>query len=141
MQNLADRLSGLFFLLLGLAMYFVIIPIFVEDAQGGNIAPDTMPNYVSIIMALAGAILIVKPSDLRLQEPVIFIRAGMLVAILITAIIAMSYLGYIYIAPILALLVMLIIGEKRPTWLLGGCVIAPAAIWFLVTQLLDRSLP
>ena len=47
----ADRISGLVFLLAGLAMIFGVIPAEVEAVEGGNIAPSTLPIVMSAIMA------------------------------------------------------------------------------------------
>jgi putative tricarboxylic transport membrane protein len=53
----------------------------------------------------------------------------------------MSRFGFVYVAPGLALVVMLFIGERRPVWLLSGIIAAPALIWLIVEQLLERPLP
>ena len=42
----ADRISGLVFLLAGLAMIFGVIPAEVEMVDGGNIAPSTTASGV-----------------------------------------------------------------------------------------------
>ena len=57
----ADRISGLVFLLAGLAMIFGVIPAEVEAVEGGNIAPSTLPIVMSAIMAFGGGVLLVRP--------------------------------------------------------------------------------
>jgi len=49
--------------------------------------------------------------------------------------------GFVYVGPALALAIMLMIGERRPIWLVAGFVAMPALIWFLVVQVLGRALP
>lgn len=141
MSTAADRITGAFFMMLGLALFFYVIPEFVEDPQGGSLSPRTMPNVVAWVLAVCGALLIIRPTDHTAPDVRFFAQATAYVAVLGTAIYAMSLVGFLYVAPVLALLIMLMIGERRPLWLLSGVVVVPAAIWFLVTQLLERALP
>jgi len=137
----ADRLSGAFFLFFGIALYFYIIPTFVEPADDGNIAPNTMPNLVAIVMGLCGLLLTIKPTDHQIPDHKFMLRAALFAVCIGLSIYAMSWFGFIYVAPVFALVLMLMIGERRPFWLLFGVIGMPAVIWFLVTQVLDRTLP
>ncbi len=137
----SDRLTGAFFVLFGLAVYFLVIPAYVEHVDGGNLAPNTLPNAVSIVIAVCGALLMLKPTAHQPPNARYFAATAIYVAILAAAIYAMSWLGFVYVAPVLALILMLKIGERRPLWLAAGVVAMPAAIWFFVAQLLDRALP
>ena len=141
MSNSVDRLTGGFFLIFGLAMFFLVIPDYVEDARGGNLSPRTMPNVVAWVIAVCGGLLMVKPTNHAPPGRRFFVQAAVYVAVLAGAIYAMSVVGFLYVAPVLALVLMLMIGERRPLWLGIGVVLMPAAIWFLVTQLLERALP
>ena len=136
-----DRLSGAVFLFFGLAMYFAVIPAFVEQAEGSNIAPNTLPNILSWVIAVGGAWLVLKPTPHQTQDLRYFARALMHGAILSAGIYAMTWIGFLYVAPFLALSIMLVIGERRPHWLVLGAIGMPAVIWFIVTQILDRTLP
>jgi len=137
----ADRISGAFFCLFGLAMYFFVIPVYVETADGGSLSPNTMPNIISIIIAVSGGILFLKPTKQQLRDPRKMAITGFYVLLLVAGIYAMSRFGFEYVAPVLALAIMWFIGERRPLWLISGVVLMPAAIWFAVTQLLGRGLP
>lgn len=141
MSNIADRISGLFFLLLGLAMYFWVNPNYIESVEDGNLSPETLPNIISIVLAMSGAYLALKPTDYQMRSPVLMAKTGLYVSLLIAGIWAMSRFGFEYVAPVLALSIMWMIGERRPLWLGLGVVVMPAIIWFLVTQLLGRALP
>ena len=66
----ADRISGLVFLLAGLAMIFAVIPAEVEAVEGGNIAPSTLPIVMSAIMAFGGGVLLVRPHTPPVSPPV-----------------------------------------------------------------------
>ena len=78
MKMSADRASGTFFLVLGLVMYFWVIPNFTEDVKGANLAPDTVPNGISLVIAFCGALLAFKPTDFLLQHPRAFFITGAL---------------------------------------------------------------
>jgi putative tricarboxylic transport membrane protein len=137
----ADRMSGAFFCLFGLAMYFIVIPVYVETAEGGSLSPKTLPNIISIIIAISGGFLVIKPTAQQMRDPRKMAITGLYAALLAAGIYAMSWFGFEYVAPVLALAIMWMIGERRPLWLVSGVVIMPAAIWFAVTQLLGRGLP
>lgn len=141
MGTSSDRLTGGFFLFAGLAMVFFVIPAYVEDAQGGNLSPKTMPTIVAWIIAICGGLLVLKPTNHQAPDARFFAQAFAYVVVLGVAIYAMTLVGFLYVAPVLALIIMLMIGERRPLWLGLGVVVMPAAIWFLVTQLLERALP
>lgn len=141
MKMNSDRASGLFFFFFGLALYLVIIPNFVEQVEGGWVHPDTVPNAIAIILSLCGALLFLRPTRHQVQNASEFAKAGLYFGILLVALIAMSWLGFVYVGPLVALVIMLLIGERRPVWLLIGVVGMPALIWFLVAQVLERALP
>jgi putative tricarboxylic transport membrane protein len=141
MNNLTDRLSGAFFLIFGLAMFFFVIPEYVENPQGGNLSPKTMPNIVAWMLAICGGLLMLRPTNHVAPDARFFMKTAACVAVLGSAIYAMSLVGFLYVAPVLALVLMLMIGERRLLWLGFGVIGMPTAIWFLVTQLLERGLP
>ena len=136
-----DRASGAFFLLFGLVMYFLVVPNFVEQVDGGNLAPASMPNAISLIIAFCGGLLIFKPTRHPLPARRFFTAAGTYAAVLAAALFPMAVFGFEFVAPALALLLMLMVGERRLLWLAVGAVAVPGAIWFFVSQLLDRALP
>lgn len=141
MSTMADRTSGMFFMGLGLAMYFWVNPRYIETVEGGNLSPSTLPNIISIILAIAGAYLVIKPTNYQVRNPVLMAKTGLYVALLAVGIWAMSWFGFEYVAPVLAAAIMWLIGERRPLWIGLGVVGMPAIIWFLVTHVLGRALP
>ena len=141
MKMSTDRLSGLFFLFLGIALYVAIIPAHVEPSQGGSIAPNTVPNFVAIVLSICGFLLAVKPTDYETQSPKYFGLALLYIVTISLGLYAISLFGFLIVAPILALVLMLLMGERRPLWLVAGTVGTPFTIWLFVAQFLDRSLP
>ncbi len=138
---ITDRLSGAFFFLTGLALYFYVIPNYVDRINYGALHPDTVPNAVSVLLAICGAGLIVKPTGQHAPDGALALRAGCFMAVLVGAIWVMSKLGFLYTASPLALVLMVMIGEKRPLWIGIGVVAVPFLIWLAVDIGLDRPLP
>ena len=152
----ADRISGLVFLLAGLAMIFGVIPAEVEAVEGGNIEPSTLPIVMSAIMAFGGGVLLVRPhtppesppapparQETVQQHPPPWrqlLRGLGIVLLLALALAAMSQFGFMLVAPALALALMWLSGERRWRWYVIGAVLVPAAIWVIVIQILGRQL-
>ena len=151
----ADRISGLVFLLAGLAMIFGVIPAEVEAVEGGNIAPSTLPIVMSAILAFGGGVLLVRPhtppeppagsartdADARHLPPWRQLLRGLGIVLLqALALAAMSQFGFMLVAPALALALMWLSGERRWRWYAIGAGLVPAAIWVFVVQILGRQL-
>lgn len=137
----ADRASGLFFLLFGLGMYFLVNPGNIEAVDGGNLAPETFPNILSVVIAVCGGLLVLVPTREKIRDPMLMGKAGLYAGLLVIGGLAMSRFGFEYVAPVLALAIMLLTGERRRHWLAFGVIGMPALTWFLVTEVLGRALP
>lgn len=137
----ADRASGLFFFIAATLCYFYVIPTFVEPADSGSIHPDTFPNAISILVAICGLLLAVKPTKYRLHSTRDMVMSGVYFALICSSLYAMTFFGYLAVSPFLALVLMLLIGERRRFWLFAGAVIMPTIIWLIVEVLLERGLP
>jgi len=126
---------------LGLLLFFVIIPYDTEVVDYGWVRPQTVPNAMAWLLTIAGIMLVLRPNgdvpfDLRRS-----LRAGLFLAILGTGLYLIGRFGFVAVAPGLALLIMILIGERRPFWLGLGTAGLPSLIWFVVTILLERPLP
>jgi putative tricarboxylic transport membrane protein len=141
MKLSADHVSGAFFFLFGLAMILVVNPAYIEEVSGGNTSPNMLPNAVSIVIAVCGALLILKPTAHKARTLRSTATTGLYVGLLVAGLYAISHFGFEYVAPVLALAIMVTIGERRPLWLVLGAVAIPALIWFLVVHVLGRALP
>ena len=136
-----DRFSGLFFLLLGLGLMFLIIPTQVETGDDTSLSPEVLPNVVAVVMAICGGILVLRPTEHQPYGHHQIFRAAVITGILFLAVLAVSWFNFIAVAPILALIIMIITGERSPVWLVSGAVLVPTVIWVLITQFLERALP
>lgn len=141
MNNITDRLCGFFFVLFGLMLFFYLIPTQVETVDFGAIHPKTLPQILAIIIGVFGFVLMLKPADGSDLQQMPWGRSGLVVAVLLVGLWLVSVFGFVYVAPVLALVLALVMGERRPLWLGLGAVGMPALIWFTVTVLLERPLP
>ncbi|MCJ7871287.1 tripartite tricarboxylate transporter TctB family protein [Phaeobacter sp. J2-8] len=137
----ADRISGLFFFFAGLIFYLYVIPTFVEEVSSGSLHPDTLPNALSLLIATCGLVVAAKPTKHELHGARELFMAAVYFVLVWISLFAMTFFGYAVVSPVLALILMLLIGERWPGWLFSGAVIMPALIWFLVEIVLERGLP
>jgi putative tricarboxylic transport membrane protein len=142
MTKTTDRATGAFFLAFGALLYFVVIPAQIDGGSGSSwVLPATIPNAVSMIIAVCGFLLILKPTNQRGHNTQDLIFAVIYLVLLAFGLFVMSYVGFLYTAPFIALIIMLLIGERRPAWLAIGVIGLPVIIWVLVAQILERPLP
>ncbi len=141
MNNPTDRLSGLFFVMLGLTLFFYLIPTHVETVDYGAIRPKTMPQILAVIIGVFGAVLMVRPADGSDLQQAPWLKSGGIACILAVGLWLISRFGFEFIAAPMALVLMMVMGEKRPLWLGLGVVAMPTLIWLIVTILLERPLP
>ena len=136
-----DRIAGLIIATLGLVLLFVVFPFAIEDMDDGSIKPDTLPNAIAAFLVVCGIFLAIKKGEQTKRDSRELMLVLLYLAIIAAGLFAISHFGFLIVSPFLALAIMLIFGERRPIWLALGCVGMPAIIWFLVIQVLERSLP
>ena len=138
MQN---RLSGLVVALFGLAIVFLLIPNQTEPVDYGWLRPATLPAITAVIIIISGLVQLLFPKG----RTDVDVRAGLRVlfffAIGIADLWLMHTAGFAVAAPLLLLVLMLTLGERRLLWLITGVILLPASIWFIVDYLLNRPLP
>lgn len=136
----ANRACGAGFVMLGLLLWFVILPGQTEGADGGHMPPDFLPRICAALMAGAGLWQLIRPRgelgfDVRQSVAVLTY-----LAIVAAGVYAMSRLGFAAIAPPLAAVLMLRAGERRLAWLAVGVLLIPLGVWFGVVKLLGRTI-
>ncbi len=136
-----DRWTGLFFIAFGVLLYAVIIPWQVETADYGWLRPRTLPRIVAAIIVICGVVLAVKPAADARPGAFHWGRAALFAGLLGLGLWAMSWFGFVIVAPPLALALMWLAFERRPLWLALGAVGMPALIWLVVAVFLERPLP
>ncbi len=138
MQN---RLSGLVVFLLGLAIIFILIPVATETVDYGWLRPATLPTIAASVISAAGLLHLLFPQGRIELNVASVLRAVLFLMIAVAGLWGMSHFGFTIAAPLMMLVIMLIIGERRWPWLLTGVVLLPAFIWLCIDFLLNRPLP
>ncbi|MFH2132113.1 MAG: tripartite tricarboxylate transporter TctB family protein [bacterium] len=136
-----NRFSGLVVVVAGAFLFFWVIPNYTEPADVGWLKPATLPNITAIIIIITGATHFVFPTGKATFDALFSLRVGLFFAIGVIGLFLMDLIGFTIAAPLLVLTLMLIIGERRPLWLVSGVVLLPASIWLCVDYLLHRPLP
>ena len=141
MTTIADSITGAIVAATGLALYFFVIPNAVETVDSGWLLPETMPNLLVLLLAAMGVLLVLKPGDNQVQPVKQFVICGIYLGLISAGLLAMSYFGFMIIGPIIAIAIMVLIGERRPFWLILGAAGIPAIIWVILVWFLERGLP
>ncbi len=132
---------GLFFACFGLLLLFVVIPRQTEVIAYGWMRPQSLPNATAIVIAAAGAFLALRPQggvDFEWRQAG---GAALYLGLVAAGVFLIALFGFVVVAPLIALAVMLLAGERRPAWLALGAAGIPFVIWLAATVLLDRPLP
>ena len=138
---LVNRLSASFFIFLGLSLIYFIFPIEIEKLDYGWVRPQTLPNICAFLLIVFGIFQFIFPKGKVVLEFEQILWSGVFVSAAFIAVFGFHKFGFIYTAPIFALSIMLLIGEKRILWLLLGVFLIPFLILLIVEQLLGRLLP
>jgi putative tricarboxylic transport membrane protein len=136
-----NRWSGLFSVAVGMILLFWMIPHHTETVDSGWLKPATLPKIAAGIIIAAGLIHFIFPRGTAQMDLPAAGRALLFFVIAVAGLWLMHLTGFIITAPVLMLVLMLKIGEKRWQWLLTGVIFMPAFIWFCVDFLLKRPLP
>lgn len=137
----SDRVLGLFFVLLGAALYALIIPWQADDADYGWLKPRTLPQILAVVIGLCGVAMALRPPGDARPGNRHWGRAALFTAVLVGGLAMMRLTGFAIAAPPMALALMLLARERRPRWLASGAIAMPVLIWFVVAILLERPLP
>ena len=136
-----NRISGLMIALAGAILFLWIIPNQVETMSFGWLKPSTFPNILSIIMIALGLLHFCFPAGTAVLERRLLLRLLFIFALCLVAVFLMNFVGFIFVAPVLVLIIMILIGERRPLWLLISVVLVPVSLWVIIAQVLEKSLP
>ena len=138
---LVNRLSASFFIFLGLSLIYFIFPVEIESLDYGWVRPQTLPNTCAFLLIVFGIFQFIFPKGKVVLEFEQILWSGIFVSAAFIAVFGFHKFGFIYTAPIFAVSIMLLIGEKRILWLLLGVFLIPFLILLIVEQLLGRLLP
>ena len=127
-------------MLAGVVFHFLIMPGQIEEVGYGRIIPSTVPSIMIWIVIATAAVQLFTGKETVEVDRLVCARTLGFFALLAVALACMSRFGFEFIAPLLALAVMLAIGERRWYWLLLGGAVIPIGVWLIVERVLDRVL-
>jgi len=135
-----DRIATALIIVFGLVFLFWIIPAQIETVDYGRIIPSTVPTIAMWAIVIVALVQLFTDTSKTTLNTLVCVRAAGFVFVLIGSVFLMDRFGFEYFAPLLALVIMVAIGERRWYWLVFGGVVLPLGIWFLVENVLDRAL-
>ena len=136
-----NRISGIVVAILGALLLFWIIPQHTETVDYGWLRPATLPIIPTVIVILTSIIHVLLPSGTVDFDVSLALRAGLIFVISLSGLFLIHLAGFLVAAPILMAVLMIVIGERRPIWLITGIVLIPLAMWSTIELLLKRPLP
>ncbi len=125
----------------GIVLLFWIIPNQTESVAFGWLKPNTLPNIMTIVIIILGLFHFILPSGKAEFDIKLSLRIGLFFIITMASLYFMTVVGFLIAAPIMVMIVMILIGERRWLWLISSIVLGPAVIWAAVDLLLNRPLP
>lgn len=134
-----DRIATLLVLGFSVLLLFWAIPNQIEEVEFGRIRPETLPMFLGWVLAALAALQLISSRSVKFDLRLVS-RTVVAFAIVIGGAILMMQIGFEFAMPIMALLLMLLLAERRPFWLALGVLIVPVGVWALVEILLDRPL-
>lgn len=140
-ERTANRLAGLVVAGFGLALLLWIIPAHTEEVSSGWILPQTLPRACGVALVLLGLWLAVFPKGAVTLDGYEAAIVTLCLGLSAISVWLMGRIGFLWTAPMLAALLVALIGERRWPWALAGVFSAPVLIWLVVDQLLGRPLP
>jgi putative tricarboxylic transport membrane protein len=136
-----NRISGLVVAALGLILLFWIIPRQTETVDYAWLRPATLPIITTVIVIVSSIVHFIFPSGKAQFDVPLALRAGVFFVISLAGLLLLHLVGFLIAAPLLVMVLMLLIGERRPLWLIAGIVLTPLAMWSSIELLLNRPLP
>jgi putative tricarboxylic transport membrane protein len=136
-----NRISGLVVAALGAILLFWIIPRHTETVANAWLRPATLPIITAVIVIIASIVHLIFPTGKAEFDLPLALRAGLFLAISLIGLFFMHLVGFLIAAPLLVMVLMLLVGERRPLWLIAGVVLIPLAMWSSIELLLNQTLP
>ena len=136
-----NRISGIVVAVLGVILLFWIIPRHTETVDYAWLRPATLPVITAVIVIISSIVHLIFPSGKAEFNVPLALRAGLYFVVSLLGLFLMYFVGFLIAAPLLVMALMLLVGERRPLWLIAGIVLIPLAMWSSIVLLLNRPLP
>lgn len=142
-------IGGALALAMGLALWFWLIPTWVEPDPDLRLPVSLVPQVIAIgfglcgVTALANGVLAQQAKGPAADgfEPAEFRGFVAMIAMLLAATVGFQFLHFLVVAPVFVAASMWMYGPLKPISLGLTSVMGPLVIWFLGTDVLGRVLP
>jgi len=114
---------------------------FVEGVPTPSIPPEILPLLYTAMIGLFGGVVALQKDGETDFDPVHMLKVAAFFLLALIGVFAMQAFGFLYISPILAGVMLWLIGERRPLWFGIGALVGPVGIWAFFEILLGRLLP
>lgn len=136
-----EHISGGVAALFGGFLLLYLIPNYVTSSEG-VMSPTLFPSIAAWMFILLGVIQAVVPGEpITIPGAREFIRTTMIALIVLVAILAMDWLGFLIVSIAFMAVITIFMYERRPVWLIATIVAMPIGIWLFFELLLRRPLP
>ena len=136
-----NRMSGIVVAVFGAILLLWIIPNHTETVDYGWLRPATLPIITAVIVLVSSIVHFIFPTGKAEFDVRPALRAALFFVISLLGLFLMHLVGFRIAAPLLVMVIMLLVGELRPIWLIAGIVLIPLAMWTSIELLLNRPLP
>lgn len=134
-------ISGGAAILFGGFLLGYLIPNFVTASEG-VMSPTLFPTIAAWMFILLGVIQMLTPDEpLDLPSTREFVRTAALALIVLIAVFAMEWLGFLIASIAFMAVIAGFMHERRPIWLIATIALTPIGIWLVFELLLRRPLP
>ncbi len=148
-ESKSERILGGTFLVVGIVLYFVIIPWQIKDVGAEFPTPRSFPNLLAGILAVLGAVMLCsgyRKKDRPDEATYSMTRAeiGLVLAtlgLMTVYVISLYFVPYIPATIVILALMMLIYGQRDPRKLVITSLIVPVAIFLAFTYVLKFKMP
>lgn len=141
MTWLIGRASAILFLAVSILLIVRIIPANTDAGYGGSLQPATLPTIAAAMIGIGAIVSMFESVGRDKPDTAHLRRAIMFMGVLIGAVFAIHLTGFLWAAPLLCLITMLVAGERRLAWLATGTALVPLSIWLVFEVGLGRPLP
>jgi len=138
---MTERVVGGLLAAAGLATAFWIIPAQTEPTPTAALPARAVPTVAAIGIAICGLLQAFKPIPIPNPAQEIARKTVLAIAICALTWFGLALFGFEVTAPLLAIGLMLLMGERRPLWLAIGGIVLPILIWTVFEIVLRRPLP
>lgn len=137
-----DRVLGGVVLAFGASLLLFLIPVFTTPQPGSPTDPSLFPRIAGWMFVLLGGLQIVFPGQQRLTVTLRELgRLVLVTALMVLATVLMPIVGYLPASIALMAVVMLMIYERRPLWIVLSVAFVPVTVWIVFEYGLKQPLP